>query len=63
LRLHFFELKKMGKSGVVRSVGFMLWRNMKPKYVDLVLPDNTTSWKQGSFYLDNPASALLSGTG
>jgi hypothetical protein len=41
----------------------MLWRNMKPKYVDLVLPDNTTSWKQGSFYLDNPASALLSGTG
>jgi hypothetical protein len=31
---------------------------MKPEYVDLVLADNTTSWKQGWFYLDNPASVL-----
>jgi hypothetical protein len=42
---HFFELKEMGKSGVVGSAGFMLRRYMKPEYVDLVLPDNTTSWK------------------
>jgi hypothetical protein len=39
---HFFELKKMGKSDVVGSVGFMLHRHMKPEYIDLVLPDNTT---------------------
>jgi hypothetical protein len=25
-----------------------------------VLPDNSTGWKQWWFYLDNPASALLS---
>jgi hypothetical protein len=55
---HFFELKKTGKVGVVGSVGFMLRQNMKLEYIDLVLPDNTTSWKQGWFYLDNPASAL-----
>jgi hypothetical protein len=55
---HFFELKKTGKSRVVGSVGFMLRHNMKPEYVDLVLPDNTTGWKQGWFYLDNHAPAL-----
>jgi hypothetical protein len=42
---HFFELNKTGKYGVVGSVGFMLRRNMKLEYVDLVLPDNTTGWK------------------
>jgi hypothetical protein len=42
----------------VDSVGFMLRRYMKLEYVDLVLPDNTSAWKQGWFYLDNPASAL-----
>jgi hypothetical protein len=42
---HFFELKKTGKSGVVSNVGFMLHRNMKPVYINLVLPDNTTGWK------------------
>jgi hypothetical protein len=31
---------------------------MKSEYIDLTLPDNTTSWKQGWFYLDNPAPAL-----
>jgi hypothetical protein len=55
---HFFELKKMGKGVVVGSVGFMLRRNMKLEYIDLTLPDNTTGWKQGWFYLDNPAPAL-----
>jgi hypothetical protein len=39
---HFFEMKKMGKGVVVSSVGFMLHRNMKSEYIDLVLPDNTT---------------------
>jgi hypothetical protein len=58
LRRHFFELKKMGKSGVVGSVDFMLRWYMKPEYVDLVLPDNTTGWKQEWFYLDNPAPEL-----
>jgi hypothetical protein len=43
---------------VVGSVGFMLRRNMKSEYIDLTLPDNTTSWKQGWFYLDNPAPAI-----
>jgi hypothetical protein len=57
-----FELKKTGKSWVVGSVGFMLRRNMKPEYVDHVLPDNTTGWKQGWFYLDNPAQVLPSRT-
>jgi hypothetical protein len=42
---HFFELKKTGKGVVVGSVGFMLRRNMKSEYIDLTLPDNTTSWK------------------
>jgi hypothetical protein len=55
---HFFELKKMGKGVVVGSVNFMLRRNMKSEYIDLTLPDNTTGWKQGWFYLDNPAPAL-----
>jgi hypothetical protein len=55
---HFFELKKTGKSEVVGSVNFMLHRHMKLEYVDLVLPDNTTDWKQGWFYLENPAPAL-----
>jgi hypothetical protein len=31
---------------------------MKSEYVDLALPDNTTGWKQGWFYLDNPVPAL-----
>jgi hypothetical protein len=55
---HFFELKKTGKGVVIGSVSFMLCRNMKPEYIDLVLPDNTTGWKQGWFYLDSPALAL-----
>jgi hypothetical protein len=59
---HFFEFKKTGKSGIVGSVCFMLRRNMKPEYIDLVLPDNTTGLKQGWFYLDNPAPMLLSKT-
>jgi hypothetical protein len=53
----------MGKGVVVGSVSFMLRRNMKSEYIDLVLPDNTTGWKQGWFYLDNPAPALKSRTG
>jgi hypothetical protein len=60
---HFFELKKMGKGVVVGSVSFMLCRNMKSEYIDLALPDNTTSWKQEWFYLDNSASALRERTG
>jgi hypothetical protein len=48
----------MGKGVVVSSVGFMLRRNIKSEYIDLTLPDNTTGWKQGWFYLDNLASAL-----
>jgi hypothetical protein len=59
---HFFELKKTGKGVVVRIVSFLLCRNMKSKYIDLALPDNTTGWKQGWFYLDNPALALKSRT-
>jgi hypothetical protein len=31
--------------------------------VDLVLPDNTSGWKQGWFYLDNPMLALPDRTG
>jgi hypothetical protein len=38
-----FELKKTDKAGVIGSVGFMLWRNMKSEYVNLALPDSTTS--------------------
>jgi hypothetical protein len=38
---HFFELLKMGKSGIMGSVGFMLRRYMKPEYVDLVLSPTT----------------------
>jgi hypothetical protein len=60
---HFFELKKTGKGVVVGSVSFMLRRNMKSEYIDLALPDNTTGWKQGWFYLDNPAPALRERTG
>jgi hypothetical protein len=55
---HFFELKKTGKGVVVGSVGFMLHQNMKLEYIDLMHPDNTIGWKQGWFYLDNPAPAL-----
>jgi hypothetical protein len=55
---HFFELKKTVKSDVVGSVGFMLRLYMKLEYIDLVLPDNTTGWKQGWFYLDNPTPVL-----
>jgi hypothetical protein len=60
---HFFELKKTSKSGVVTSVGFILRRNMKSEYADFVFPDNTTDWKQGWFYLENPAPALPTRTG
>jgi hypothetical protein len=60
---HFFEMKKTGKGMVVGSISFMLRRNMKLEYIDLALPDNTTGWKQGWFYLDNPASALRERTG
>jgi hypothetical protein len=31
---------------------------MKSEYIDLTLPNNTSGWKQGWFYLDNPALAL-----
>jgi hypothetical protein len=60
---HFFELKKTGKGVVVGSVSFMLLRNMKPEYIDLALSNNTTGWKQGWFYLDNPTPALRERTG
>jgi hypothetical protein len=60
---HFFKLKKTGKGVVVGNVRFMLRRNMKSEYIVLVLPDNTTGWKQGWFYLDNPPPALKSRTG
>jgi hypothetical protein len=63
LRCHFFELKKTGKTEVVGSIGFMLRRHMKPKYIDLVLPDNTSGWKQGWFYLDNPTPVQPDRTG
>jgi hypothetical protein len=36
---------------------------MKPEYIDLELPDNTTGWKQGWFYLDKPAPTLKGRTG
>jgi hypothetical protein len=36
---------------------------MKSEYTNLVLPDNTTGWKQWWFYLNNPAPALRSRTG
>jgi hypothetical protein len=42
---HLFELKKTGKSVIMGSIRFMLRRYMKPEYIDLVLPDNTTSRK------------------
>jgi hypothetical protein len=60
---HFFELKKTSKGVVIDSVGFMLCRNMKLEYIDLTLPDNTTDWKQGWFYLDNPVLTLKESTG
>jgi hypothetical protein len=60
---HFFELKKMGKGVFVGGISFMLRRNMKLEYIDLALPDNTTGWKQGWFYLDNPALAPRERTG
>jgi hypothetical protein len=60
---HFFKLKKTGKGVVVGSVSFLLRRNMKPEYIDLALPDNTIGWKQGWFYLNNPAPALRERTG
>jgi hypothetical protein len=60
---HFFELKKTGKGVVVGSISFMLCQNMKSEYINLALPDNTTDWKQGWFYLDNPTPALKSRTG
>jgi hypothetical protein len=60
---HFFELKKMGKSNVVGTVGFMMHWNMKLEYINLVLLDNTTGYKQGWFYVDNSAPALLARSG
>jgi hypothetical protein len=60
---HFFELKKTGKRVVVGSIGFMLRWNMKSEYIDLTLPNNTTGWKQGWFYLNNPAPTLKERTG
>jgi hypothetical protein len=60
---HFFELKKTGKGVVISSISIMLRQNMKPEYIDLALLDNTTGWKQGWFYLDNPAPALRERTG
>jgi hypothetical protein len=36
---------------------------MKSEYVNLALPDNTTGWKQGWFYLDNLAPTLKTRTG
>jgi hypothetical protein len=36
---------------------------MKSEYIDLALADNTTGWKQGWFYLDNPAPTLKEKTG
>jgi hypothetical protein len=60
---HLFELKKTGKGVVVGSVSFMLCRNMKSEYIDLALPDNTTGWKQGWFYVDNPTPVQRSRTG
>jgi hypothetical protein len=39
---HFFELKKTDKGVVVESVSFLLHQNMKSKYINLALPDNTT---------------------
>jgi hypothetical protein len=36
---------------------------MKSEYADLALPDNTTGWKQGWFYLDNLMPALKTRTG
>jgi hypothetical protein len=55
---YFFERKKMRKSEAVGSVEFMLHCCMKLVYINLMLPDNTTDWKQGWFYLDNSMSAL-----
>jgi hypothetical protein len=60
---HFFELKKTGKGAVIGNVSFMLRQNMKSEYIDLTLLDNTTGWKQGWFYLDNPAPTLKERTG
>jgi hypothetical protein len=31
---------------------------MKSEYIDLTLPDNTSGWKQGWFYLDNIVPTL-----
>jgi hypothetical protein len=52
------RFKKTVKSNVVGSIDFMLRQYMKLEYTDLVLPDNTTGWKQGWFYHNNSASAL-----
>jgi hypothetical protein len=60
---HLFELKRIGKSNVVGSIEFMLRRCMKPVYIDLVLRDNTTCWKQGWFYTGTPAPALPTRSG
>jgi hypothetical protein len=60
---YFFELKKTGKFEVMGSVCFMLCQYMKPVYIDMVLLDNTTGWKLGWFYLDNPKPALPTWSG
>jgi hypothetical protein len=40
---HYFELKKTDKGVVIGSISFMSRWNMKQEYIDLALPDNTTS--------------------
>jgi hypothetical protein len=60
---HFFELKKTGKGVVIGNISFMLRQHMKSEYIDLAVPDNTTGWKKGWFYLDNPTPTLKSRTG
>jgi hypothetical protein len=36
---------------------------MKSEYIDLTLPDNTSGWQQGWFYLDNPVPSLRESMG
>jgi hypothetical protein len=54
LRRHFFELKKIGKAGVVGSVGFMLHRNMKLKYIDLSPPTTPPDGNRGGSTATTP---------
>jgi hypothetical protein len=36
---------------------------MKSEYINLTLPDNTSGWKQGWFYLDKPVPVWKERTG